>query len=83
MAAEPCLLYKLPFAALDALASTDPSAHGALWRLIAGHLCGEAERTKWRLGSMVDLAPLRAAPGADRAAGSSGARVGRGDVMCA
>ncbi len=62
MAAEPCLLYKLPFAALDALASTDPSAHGALWRLIAGHLCGEAERTKWRLGSMVDLlhsVPLR------------------------
>ena len=29
------------------------------------------------------FAPLRAAPGADRAAGSSGARVSRGDVMCA
>ena len=62
MAAEPCLLYKLPFAALDALATSDPSAHGALWRLIAGHLCGEAERTKWRLSSIVDLlhsVPLR------------------------
>ena len=62
LATEPTLLWRLSFDALDALAARDALAYAAVCRLVAAELCAECDRTKWRLGSILDAlhaTPLR------------------------